>query len=119
MKQSQIIAAYNIINKLSDQKINLNTAFQIYKLKNKLKEYYDFQFAEEQKMLASRGATISDGSIHFPNQDDANDFVSEMRKMGEIEHDIAITPIDLSCSENIELSIREIEQLDGFIHITE
>lgn len=119
MKQSQIIAAYNVINKLSDQKINLGTAFQIYKLKNKLKEYYDFQFEEEKKLLLAYEGTISDGSLNFANEENANKFVNEMQKIGDIEHDIDISPVLLSCSENIELSIKEIEQLKGFIEIME
>lgn len=115
MKQAQIVTAYNIINKLSDKKINLSTAFQIYKLKNKLKEYYDFQFEEEKKLLDLYNGIIDNGSLNFQNQDDANKFVEEMQKIADIEQDLEISPVLLSCSEDIQLSVNEIKQLEGFI----
>lgn len=115
MKQAQIVTAYNIINKLSDKKINLSTAFQIYKLKNKLKEYYDFQFEEEKKLLDLYNGIIDNGSLNFSNQEDANKFVEEMQKIADIEQDLEISPVLLSCSENIQLSVNEIKQLEGFI----
>lgn len=117
MKQSKIINAYKIIDKISDNKLNLHTSYQIYKIKNSLKDIYQFQLQEEKKLIEEYNVVIDDGKLKFNTPEIASEFLDKLNEIGDNECDIDIVPVEIDSNENILLSIREIEQLEGFIDI--
>jgi len=119
MKQNVCINAYKALDVLTHANFDGTTAFKIFKLRKALKEIYDFQAEEEKRIFADYGASFNeDGSIVLEDMEKAEEFVAKITEMSEIEHD-EIIPVSIParCFDNI--SVEEMEKLDGVIEFTE
>ena len=116
MKQGKAVNAYKTLCKLSNKQLRLKTAYEIYVLKNKLKEIYDFQIEQEKKLIEEYGARFSeDGKLQFCNTEDATNFMKMINEISELDCEIEYMPVSISSDEDIMISIDEIENLKGFV----
>lgn len=116
MKQSVIISGFKAIEKINNMKFDGETAFKIYKLKKQLKEVYDFQSEQERNIFDQYKASFNpDGTIGIEDMSLADEFVAKITELGEIEHN-DIVAVDVRASLFNELSIEDMETLEGIIN---
>lgn len=118
MKQNKIINAKKIIDTLNKTQLSSFVAFRVFKLKKKLDECFEWQEERERELFEEYGASFNeDGSITLADMDKAEEFVSKITEMSELEQDIEPVEIPLAAFET--LSIEQIEALDGIINFVE
>lgn len=120
MKQSTIMQAYKALLQLSGQELPIREAWAVAKLMDKLRPFWDFQAAEEQKFLAGHAWRPDGESIHFEKPEDAEAFGQRIREIAELEQDIEVKPFKLRLTDDIKLTAQDIRALDGlFVEFTE
>ena len=113
--QRQALAAYAVLMGMG-RKATGEAAFSLFRMKQKLKEYVDFQAEEEEKMVERAGGQITeDGKIIIEDPMKRKAFLEEKKKLGEMEIKPAIEPIRIAPERIPEINMDEIEALQGFI----
>lgn len=127
MKQGAIVKAYKVIEKIAVQDTSLSVARNAFKMQNALKEAWEFQIAQEDKIFKKHPKLNPQTmQIHFENDEEkaeavkeVNEVQEEFAELADMEQDVQITPFSISESENIRLSAEDIRNLQGFVEITE
>lgn len=114
--QGKAIQAYKVIEKLSGGNMPLPVAYKFFKMRKALMPQYEFQIEEERKLLEKCGAIHQDGSWMFESEQGKNEFIELLDKIGKIEVDVDMEKQSISLDTNIELSIEDMEALDGFVN---
>ena len=113
--QGRIMDAMGAINRLR-QKVKGHDALNLFHLKNVLQEHVDFQAEEEQKLIAECGGTIIEGGmVRITDNEQRNKFNEEYRKLLNLEVEVKTGVITLSLERNPDITLEDIEQLNGFI----
>ena len=94
MKQGQIVAVTNIINRfMEDTDMPSDISYAFFRLRNLLKEPIEFQTENQQKILNKHKGTVdSDGQLIFENEEDEIAFKKEM--IDEANTDITLQPFE-------------------------
>jgi hypothetical protein len=93
-------------------------AFSLFKLKKELKQYVDFQGEEQDKLVKKYGGEIADnGMIMIADAKKKEEFDKADRELGEMECEI--TPVRIPAGLVPDITLAEIEALDGFVEFTE
>ena len=120
MHQSQIILAYKSLAKLSRQDIPIRDACRLHRLSQALKPVWDFQAQEEGKLIEKLNPTLSDGTVTFKTEQDAQEYASRLKELAEMEvDDIVYTPVTMPIPDGVTMSVRDVEALDGFVTFTD
>lgn len=115
--QKQAFEAYVALIQLGKGVKGL-TAYALYKLKNELKKIVDFQSEEEMKLIEKYGGTVTETNmIQLPDDADKKAFNKEMDELHSLECDVQ--PIEIKIAEVPEITLAQIETLDGFIKFIE
>jgi len=119
MKQSQMVNAYKVLENLSKQTMPIKTAYAVHKLRGKLKPAFDFQVEQEERLIEKLNPKIENGSLFFQNVDDAQEWKDEMIAVGNMESDIEFEPIKISINDDLQISLDNIDALEGFVDFVE
>lgn len=120
MKQSTIMQAYKALLQLSGQELPIREAWNVAKLMDKLRPYWDFQAAEEQKFLTAHEWRPDNNGVRFDKPEDAEAFGQRVREIAELEQDVEVKPFELRLTDNIKLTPQDIKALDGqFVNFVE
>lgn len=94
MKQGQIVAVMNIINRfMEDNDMPSDISYAFFRLRNILKEPIEFQTEKQQKIFKKYNGIIDDdGQMIFENEEDEASFRKEI--LDEAETDIDIQPFE-------------------------
>ena len=115
MKQSIIIKAYKALSKLSQQELPIRLAYDLFKVKQALQPQWDFQLAEEGKIIAG-AKTMPNGNLSFDTQEDAEKCQERLQELGEIDVDLDVPKVMFPLSmQGIKLSIEDIDALSAFV----
>ena len=115
--QRKATIACRTINGMSRTQLKSPLAFKLYMMKKALMNAVDFQAEEEEKLAESLGVKISEtGQFLFPDQETQVKFMKAHNEMLDAEAEIPAEPINVSVKDIPEISIAEIEALDGFIN---
>ena len=107
------VDAYKTLLRMGD-KISGQDAFRFFKLKRSLKEIFDFQAEEEEKLLKKFDAVVSqNGLIVIADKDKRNEFAKAVEELSKQECEIPSIGVRQESIPNITLD--EIEKLDGFV----
>lgn len=113
--QGRILAALDAINRLRKD-ITGRDALNLYRLKNKLTEYANFEAEEEQKLVDKYNGTIAeDGRVMIDGAENQAAFVKEYVQLREMECDIDAEKVKLSLDDHPAITMEDIEQLDSFV----
>lgn len=115
--QKNIINGYKKINELNNIKLPAAISLKLYRFKNKLKEYYDWQSEEEKKIFEEYGAKFEDGKITLEEENKIQEFAERLNSMGSIEVDIDKMEIPVEVFG--EISVEDLEILDGIFEFIE
>lgn len=115
MKQKQALKAYVTLIGMGG-KTTGKTALALFRLKGRLKELVDFQAEEEIKLAEKYGGKILDnGTIKFEDDDQRQGFLDEKNALGEMDIEPEIEPARVQIDTVPEITLSEIEALDGFV----
>lgn len=115
MKQKQVLKAYIVLISMGT-KATGKTALSLFRLKNRLKELVDFQAEEEVKLAKKHGGEILDnGTIKFDDDEQKRQFLDEKAALGEMDIDPEIEPARVQIDAVPEITLSDIESLDGFV----
>jgi len=113
--QQKVIAAYTTLTALR-KKVRGKDALDLFYLKNRLQENIDFQAEEEAKLVADHGGKVTDGGqIIIEDPEKRASFQKAMGELGAMECEIKAEPVKVSLDRNPDITLGEIEALDGFV----
>jgi len=113
MTQGDAVRAYGAITRMG-QKATGAAAFTLFRLKKGLQEIFEFQNEEEQKLVQQYGGQVIENSlVVIADKDQRAKFQAEVEKLHAMECDIQ--PVTIPAAAIPEISLAEIEALDGFV----
>lgn len=115
MTQANVIKAIKTLDKIKTQPMQLRTSYNLYKLRQSLQPHWDWQVEQEMKILEEKGVQTENGLTI--TQEKRAEFDSALLSIIEIEVDKDWTPVKVSVSDGLTISIEDIEALDGFVEI--
>lgn len=115
MKQANVIKAIKTLDKIKTQPMQLRTSYNLYKLRQSLQPHWDWQVEQEMKILEEKGVQTENGLTI--TQEERAEFESALLSIVEIEVEKDWTPVKVSVSDGLTISIEDIEALDGFVEI--
>lgn len=114
--QGKAVSAYLALTRMGQVRLPSTVAYKLFKLKSALKGAYDFQAEEEQKMIDEFGGKmLENGQIIIGDEAQRGLFKQAQKKLEETEIDVEVNPISLSSAEIREITINDLEALDGFV----
>lgn len=119
MTHKKVITAYKVLEKMSKQTLPIKEAYALHKLRGKLKTAFDFQVEQEERLIEKLNPKIENGSLFFQNVDDAQEWQDEMIAVGNMESDIEFEPIKISINDDLQISLDDIDALEGFVDFVE
>ena len=97
-------------------KVKGTDALHLFHLKNVLKETVDFQNEEEARLIEEHGGTVTDnGMILIADKGQREAYQKERIALGAMECEVKAELVTVSLERNPELTMEDIEQLDGFV----
>ena len=116
MKQIDIINAYTITEKLSEnENLSINCKWVLYKLRKELLPHYEFYIEESRKLLNEYETEINGSSITFKSEALAKEYQSKQDVIDKFEVEFESTKRSLKLSDIPNITIQQIETLDKFI----
>lgn len=118
MTQFNVNKAYVVLAKISEFKLPVKKAYEIYKLAKTLEERYRFAVDEEKKYIEEFNGTINnDGTVSFENAEIYGAFQEKLSELNDMQVDIEITPVVLTEKDLGEQTISpsDIYNLEGFV----
>lgn len=121
MTVQQIFNSLPIVNKLTELKLPIKKAYEIYSLVKKLEEQRVFFAQEEQKMVSKFNAQIMEnGNIRFNTAEDQKGFTQEHAELMQFEiAEIAAVELKFSDLGDEPFSPKEIMMLEGVVNFVE
>lgn len=118
MTQFQINKAYTALMNLSELRLPVKKARDLYQLTKKVEEYIQFAIQEESKYMDEFGVKRNqDGTCSFESQETFRAFSEKMTELNELNVDWDPTPIVLTDHDigDQVLSTADILRLEGFV----
>lgn len=113
-----IILAIPALSKISAGDLTLKVAYKLKQNLSALQKEADFFAEQRQKIFDKYGVAQDDGTYHFEGENEtcAN---SELEELLDLEVSPDIEVLDVPITENLRLSVHDIELLAPFIHFIE
>ncbi len=115
MKQGKIIMAIKTLDKLKSQQMALSLSYRLYKLRKELQPHWDWQVEQEMQMLEKFGEHNENGMTI--KQEARADMDSALALIVDTEVEQDWNPVKIAVSDDLMISVEDIEALDGFIMI--
>lgn len=125
MKNSEIIKAYTVLNRISADEMPLSISYKLFKVKKLLQPQWDFQQERCDSVIKKYNPKkLYDGSMQFKSKAEgekcANELNELVEEIGEMEIDFAdIKKQTIRLDTDIKLSISDIDALSSFIDFEE
>ena len=114
MKLKTIILAIPALSKLAAGDLSLRLAYQLKRLISALQEELDF-FAEQRRKIFEKYGAV-DGSFPAESESAA---MAELDELLELEVTPEVEVLDIPVSENLRLSVNDLDFLAFFVHFIE
>ena len=110
------VTAIMTINRVR-QKIKGHDALNLFHMKNMLKEQLDFMSEEEEKLVKEFGGVIAEnGLVIIADTDKKAEYSKAHKELEDMECEIRTEPLTMSLDKNPDITLEDIEQLDGFVN---
>lgn len=114
--QGKVLTAYTALRRIG-KKVRGKDALDLFHLKRKLQENIDFQGEEEMRLVEEFGGQVSqDGVVLIADEEKRQAFNNAMLELRAIEVEIDTPAPVISLERNPDITMDDIEQLDGFIN---
>ena len=118
MNQRKVVLAYKALLRLSEQPLPLPVAYGLHKAKKALESAWQFQLEQEEKMIAEcKGVIDGSGSVTFPDDAARLEYVRKALELNEMETEIEAPGVILPADSGLNLTVNEIDALDGIVMI--
>lgn len=115
IKNFKIIKAYIALMKLENETLKVTEAMELFRLKKKLSDHFEFYRDQEKKYSEQYGDKVNeDGTIVFTDNNKKFEFVQKMNELNDMDIEIDIHEVSVT-SNDINISMSDIEALDGFV----
>ena len=91
------------------------TAFALFKLKNELKQFVDFQADEETKLVEKYDGELQNGFVMIADEEKRKQFIEEKKQLDNMDIDHEIVRVKIDPDAISDINIDEIEALNGFV----
>lgn len=116
MKQQEYVNAYKVIQKYEEEKLPLDIAYGLFKVKKLLQDQWDFEVAKEQEIFERyKPKTSETGMFTFASDEDQKHFTEEFTELLGMEIDNQFDKVKIDFGDRIEMSVADIEMLSGFV----
>ena len=113
MTQGDAVRAYGAITRMGSKATGA-AAFTLFRLKKGLQEIFEFQNEQEKELVQKFGGQlIENGLVVIADKEKREQFQAEVEKLHGMECDIQ--PVKIPAAAIPEISLAEIEALDGFV----
>lgn len=118
MIQNNITKSYNALKRLSEMKLPMKKAYELYGVIKDVEELFQMGLNEEKALIDEyKGVISNDGSITFPTPEDAKEWRDKVAKLEarEIEWDhkpVTLTEEDM---DSQTISVADMGDLEGFV----
>ena len=113
--QRQALSAYTAIRDMG-RKATGKAAFSLFRMKQRLKEVVEFQSEEELKLVEKFGGKVTEGGqILIADEEKKLQFLKEHRAFYDMVLDPPLETVTIRAEDLPEISLDEIEALDGFV----
>ena len=117
MKQSKIIRAYEISDKLAEQTDLTNEGkWVLFMLRKDLSSSYEFNQQRYVEILNKYKGTVNGDKITFDSPETAQKFKKELDELSEMDTELDIKTQELSLSDIPSITVHEVEALQDFIN---
>lgn len=120
MKQSILVDAYKVIQKLSDQPISMKVGLKLFQLKKQLEPQYEFQLESEDKIFSQYPVqnlkNVGNRTIAtFETEQAATEAKELLNELENMEINLDFLPIHISEEDGLSLTLNDIEALSHFV----
>ena len=113
--QEKSVIAYGAIGRIR-QKVKGRNALNLFHMKNILQENIDFQIEQEKALVEEYEGILSDGgTVLFNDADKRAAFQEAYKELQATECEVDADPITMSIETIPDITLEDIEQLNGFI----
>ena len=121
MKHVKILNAYPIIKDLKKIRFNGKTALQLNRMEKELKEVYDFQMEEHQKLFKDYKPEYNQetNQLSFKTEDECEAFLKSSNELDELEHEVKTPVVRIPIEKVPEISVDDMDKLEGLIEFYE
>lgn len=120
MKQSKIIQAYELTDKLGEQtNISNKGKWVLFKLRKDLLPAYEFNRERYVELYKKHNGTTDGDKIKFETPEIAQAFVDDLNELADLDTELDFSKQELSLNDIPDITVHEIEILDDFITFTE
>lgn len=121
MKHVKILNAYPIIKDLKKIRFNGKTALQLNRMEKELKEVYDFQMEEHQKLFKDYKPEYNQetNQLSFKTEDECDAFLKASNELDELEHEVKAPVVRIPIEKVPEISGDDMDKLEGLIEFYE
>lgn len=114
--QERVLIAYAGLGAIR-QKVKGVDALSVFHLKTQLEENVNFQIEEEHRLCDEYGGSVNAvGSFEFKDESKRPEFNQAVRELREMEVDLKADIPTISLSRCPEITLEDIEKLNGFIN---
>lgn len=114
----KVISACSTLIVLGRKQIPTPTAYRLYKLRQKLKSLTEFITERENAMADEMDVKVNDGVFQFPDEETKAKFIKAHDEFLDAPCDVEVEEQVIKLADlpdKLEISMNEIESLDGFI----
>ena len=115
--QGQVVRAHAALQKLYNQDIPADVAFDIYMLTQQLGVIERFQQDQRKKIVDEMQPTVENNgaTLNFGTPERCQEYRDRINKLAEMPADIKIQPVRLFLSPRLVIAPTDIEVLEGFV----
>lgn len=119
MTHKQMINAYSVLMKLGTQPMDVCTALSLYKLRKEMEGIHQFCAEREEVIIEKYHGELGDGTISFPQPQDAMAAQAELTELYQMEADLEVVPLSIPMNvlEGCKLTPNDLEALEGIINL--
>ena len=113
-----IVLAVPSLSKIAAGNLSLRLAYQLKKNISALQKEVDFFAEQRQKIFEKYGTAKDDGTYDFEGENEQKT-IAELDELLDLEVSPEVEPLGIPITENLCISVNDMDLLMPFIHFTE
>ena len=123
----EIAKAYPVFLALGKQRVSVQLSLDLFRLSNRMQEYWNFYSEKEQQIVKDCGGIIlPNGTVNFPddpadpkdpNRPHLKQFQQKRKELDELEIELDATPVDIRNDTALTISADEIRACLPFLTV--
>lgn len=118
MKLGQIFQARPALNKLAENELSPKYLYKVSKMLAKVNKELQFIDENRNKLIQELGYEVKEGEWKVKDEK-LQEFIKRFNEILDIDSETDITVVQIPTTENIRLSFKDLDLLNGFIELQE